>query len=101
MIQKELNFSRYPHKPGWKGRDTSRYAALDMQVQAPTLRQSCLDLLISGAELTADEIAEALDKTILAIRPRVTELSRQGLIEDTGTRRKNVSGKMAIVWRVA
>jgi hypothetical protein len=49
---------------------------------------------------TADEIAAALNRSILTIRPRVSELNRMGKIADSGVRRKNASGRNAIVWRI-
>ena len=72
-----------------------------MADKAPTLRELCKAALqASDAGLTADEVAEVLDQSILSIRPRLTELGRLGDIEDTGERRKNQSGKKAIVWRM-
>jgi hypothetical protein len=49
---------------------------------------------------TADEIAAAINYSILTVRPRVSELRRQGRILDSGVRRKNISGKSAIVWKI-
>ena len=49
--------------------------------------------------LTADECAAIIGQTVLATRPRVTELNKQGKIIRTGQRRKNVSGASAIVWK--
>jgi len=51
------------------------------------------------AGLTADEIAAALDESVLAVRPRVSELFHAGLIEKTGERRRNQSGLSAHVWK--
>ena len=51
---------------------------------------------------TADEIAIELGKDglgILSVRPRVTELVKTDMLVDTGKRRKNSSGRNAIVWR--
>lgn len=48
--------------------------------------------------LTADELAQRLDMDRYSIEPRTSELRRKGLIRDSGRRRKNASGKMAIVW---
>jgi predicted Rossmann fold nucleotide-binding protein DprA/Smf involved in DNA uptake len=86
----------YPTSPGWKRTDTSREAA--QTVNAATLRARVLRVLIDGP-LTADECAEALRCPILSIRPRLSELRLQGKVEDTGERRRNDSGKRAIVWR--
>jgi predicted ArsR family transcriptional regulator len=49
---------------------------------------------------TADEIAMDLNLSVLSVRPRVSELNRNGEIEQTGTRRKNESGMTATVWRI-
>ena len=50
--------------------------------------------------LTADEIAQQLSESILNVRPRVSELVTSGHVVETSERRKNRSGKRAIVWRV-
>jgi hypothetical protein len=64
------------------------------------LRRVVLDVLAAQpAGLTADEIAAALDESVLAIRPRVSELFHAGLIEKTGERRRNQSGLSAHVWK--
>lgn len=49
---------------------------------------------------TADEIAEIVGETVLAIRPRLSELKKLGKIEPTGERGKNASGQSAHRWRV-
>jgi hypothetical protein len=36
-----------------------------------------------------------------SIQPRTTELCRKGLIRDSGQRRRNATGKLAIVWIAA
>jgi len=53
---------------------------------------------LSVQNLTADETAALMDKTVLAIRPRFAELHKDGVIRDTGERRRNESGKSAVVW---
>lgn len=50
---------------------------------------------------TADEIADALKRSILTVRPRVSELNKAALIRDSGERRRNASGHGAIVWMKA
>ena len=89
----------YPAIPGHRGTDTSIAAAASMHDSAPTLRSRVLDALARQPG-TADECAARLGETILACRPRLTELQRLGLIEDTGERRANVSGRLAAVWTV-
>jgi predicted ArsR family transcriptional regulator len=55
--------------------------------------------LLSREELSADQVAAAMGETVLSIRPRLSELAKKGLIEDSGRRAVNASGKRAIVWR--
>ena len=95
----------YPNSPGWKEDDTSRDAAHAMAWAAPALRKRVMAELakVKGATppgLTADEIASRLDLTVLAIRPRVSELHTAGRIVKTGERRTNVSGLAAHVWMI-
>jgi predicted ArsR family transcriptional regulator len=69
-------------------------------VRSERLRALVLELLAATASgLTADEAAAKLDESVLAVRPRVSELFHAGLIEKTGERRLNASGLFAHVWR--
>lgn len=90
--------ARYPSAPGHRDTDTSREAAADMASRVTGLRLAVLGALVE--DRTADECAAVLGESVLAIRPRTTELKRLGLITDTGERRPNASGKRAIVWRL-
>lgn len=89
---------RYPQKPGAQDRDTSRAAAEHADETAPQLRARALAVLERSKGLTADEVAGRLGLSILSIRPRVTELARLGKVRDSGLRRRNASGRNAIVW---
>ncbi|WP_294390347.1 hypothetical protein [uncultured Sphingomonas sp.] len=89
---------RYPAAPGAQDRDTSRAAADAIAPKAQILRHMALDVLERSNGLTADQVAARLGMSILSIRPRITELSRMGKVRDTGERRRNASGKNAIVW---
>lgn len=88
----------YPHVPGAKARDTSFEAADQIAPRAPILRARCLEALEHSNGLTADEVAGRLGLSILSVRPRITELARDGKVRDSGARRNNASGKRAIVW---
>jgi predicted ArsR family transcriptional regulator len=90
----------YPNSPGFQNTDTSEAAAAAIEPEAPNLRALVLRAL-SDRPATADECASEIGVSILAIRPRLTELRKLGSIEDTGQRRRNVSGRSAIVWRRA
>ncbi len=90
----------YPTLPAVGRTDTSR-AAAPSGPQAVNLQKDVLRVLRKGPA-TADETANSLGKSILAIRPRFSELRAQGRIVDTGGRRRNDSSNhRAIVWKLA
>lgn len=91
--------AKYPHTAGAKARDTSFDAAQAISGRAVRLRDKVLSAL-RGKSMTADECAEAIGETIITTRPRLSELAARSTIKDTGERRKNISGKQAIVWAV-
>jgi len=87
----------YPVLPGFQNDSTSRDAANSMLPELSFLRSECARIL-KGGDFTADEVADAIGRSVLAIRPRITELYKLELIDDTGRRRPNDSGRKAIVW---
>lgn len=76
--------------------DTSREALASIDTAA--LRSQVLDAFKRWGRGTADEIAGRLRVDRLSVRPRCSELRSLSQIHDTGQRRKNKSGKRAIVW---
>lgn len=96
---KQLAIDFYPTTPGYKRRETSRNAAKAIANRAPKLRDRAFEVLKTW-EMTADEIAHALQVSILSIRPRISELVELGMVEESGNYRENDSGKAAIVWKV-
>jgi hypothetical protein len=92
--------SIYPDSPGHRGVDTSIAAADALAPQLGRLqRLAGATIRAAGAAgLTADELAEKLGMERWSIQPRTTELKRKGIICDSGVRRRNVTGKAAIVW---
>jgi hypothetical protein len=95
-------FRTYPKAPGFKAPGTSQAAAVAFTGPAAILRSRVLDCITATPDgKTADEIAEQLNCSVLSVRPRVSELHRDGQIEQTGARRKNASGMSANVWRIA
>lgn len=86
----------YPHLAGHQAADTSRDAAPSFE-SASIIRLRVLREYQERGAMTADECAERMRLSILTIRPRCTELKRLGLLRDTGKRRPNASGKMAMV----
>jgi hypothetical protein len=87
----------YPNRPGFKEGDTSRQAAEEMELRAGTLRKAAYDFICRHPRHTADEIAAGLGETVLAIRPRISELRVKGLIVNDG-KGINRSGKLAHQW---
>lgn len=90
--------STYPETPGSKGQDgTSQAAAKAIAPNAKTLRRMALvtlDRLGTGTPLEVTSTAKAHPSQL---QPRFSELKAMGLIEATGERRRNPSGKMAAV----
>ena len=85
----------YPNAPGYKRQGTSQEAA--QSIDAQTIRDACLACFYES-DYTADEVADKLKLSVLAVRPRITELQRKGEIRATFRRRRNASGRNAIVW---
>ena len=91
----------YPNAPGYKVAGPSKLAAQKVASTSTKLRAAVLEEFKQNpAGLTADEVATALNLSVLSVRPRVSELNRLGMIEQTGARRRNDSGMSATVWRV-
>lgn len=98
--QLDLVLDPYPRSPGFQKPETSIEAA---EAIAPELKR--LQAMVLGAieeagsfGRTADEVATRLELTPFTARPRCTELRELGLIEDSGFRRENTSGRRATVW---
>lgn len=92
----------YPDAPGVRkgAPSTSQEAATALAPQLGRLQKLTLaaiqDAGLNG--LTADELAARLEMERWTVQPRTSELKAKGLIADSGNRRKNVTGKRAVVW---
>lgn len=95
----------YPNEAGFKDTGTSKDAAqhIENSGQAKTLRNRVIEHVrkcgYNGC--TPDVCAAALGETVLAIRPRFTELENLGLIRRTKLTEKNDSGRNASVYLYA
>jgi len=86
--------SRYPDSPGFKIEGTSEQAAASVVSEAARLQKAVLCVLYRHPRgLTADQCAEFMGEPILSVRPRFSELQRKGMVETTGERRRNKSGR--------
>jgi hypothetical protein len=95
--------SFYPNAPGHRNIDTSVAAANALAPKLGRLQRMTLEAIKNAGwhGHTADELAAALEMDRWSIQPRTSELRRKGLIRDSGQRRPNNSGKLAIVWTAA
>lgn len=81
--------------------DTRRESERQIAPERARLQRAVLEAVEQHGPMTANEIAARIGETVLAVRPRVCELSKAGLLRDTGERRSNQSGRPAIVWAAA
>lgn len=99
-IFEQLGSAPYGDLPGFRQPTTSGDAARAVASRVSELKDRILASLRRSPD-TPDEVARRLGCTVLAVRPRFTELKVAGLIEKTGERRTNISGLKAHVWRTA
>lgn len=79
--------------------DTSRAAAAKVTLTIALRQSIVLAALKRIGPSTGDELMAHLKTTNPnAVRPRLTELRKLGMIRDTGARRPTPSGGTAIVW---
>lgn len=61
-----------------------------------TIKEKIRELMQEGVNLTADEIAGALDLRVLSVRPRVCELVAEGLLHAIGTKRNRYQNTLTV-----
>lgn len=92
---------RYPDDPGAKGPDgTSQDAADAIAPSVPHLRRVAMLALERLGTATPLEAVAVSGVPREALQPRFSELRAMGLVEPTGARRRNPSGKFAAVLRL-
>lgn len=92
---------RYPDIPGAKGSDgTSQDAADEIAQRVPYLRRVAMRSLAKLGEATVLEAVAFAEVARESLQPRFSELRAMGLVEPTGARRRNPSGKAAAVLRL-
>lgn len=91
----------YPHIPGAKGLDgTSQDAVKSIKPCVSYLRRVAMHSLGKLGEATVLEAVAVAKVTRESLQPRFSELRAMGLVEPTGARRRNPSGKCAAVLRL-
>ena len=95
-----MSDDRYPDAPGHRGVDTSIEAAEDIGAAAGRLQRIVLAAIRDAGHhgRSTNELADQLQLDRNSIQPRTSELRSKRLIADSGVRRRNASGKRAIVW---
>lgn len=90
----------YPYSAGYKEHGTSKSAAELIDAGVKTIREQVFGIIANKGNYgaTADEVAELLNLSSFTVRPRVTELYKQGKITRADTKRKNKSGLNAYVY---
>lgn len=78
--------------------DTSIEAAAKIAPAASTLRRAVLQYIENNGPSTDEEMQKALGMPANTQRPRRRELVQQGLLYDSGARKKTASGRNAILW---
>ena len=86
---------------GYQHRDTSLAAADDSKGKKATLREQVYKLLTqTPIPLSTEQIAETLGRPYVSVQPRLSELSNDNRIKDSGERGKTQWGKSCILWEV-
>ena len=81
--------------------ETRREAYYEAEQLAPTRRRIIYGALKKYGPQTADELMERLGyDDPNCVRPRLTELKKEGLIEALGRRTSKRTGKSGAVWQV-
>jgi hypothetical protein len=82
--------------------DTEREAAEKIAPRVTGLRLKVLSALADKGETgaTGEVITNILGEWLYSVKPRITELSRYGLVEDSGRRVMNSRKRNEIVWQI-
>jgi hypothetical protein len=80
-------------------RQTSLDAYEEAKPRMPRLHSLIWDALDRHGPHTPDEMATRLNENVLTVRPAFTKMAKENMIADTGTRRRNDSKRLAMVWR--
>jgi hypothetical protein len=106
-VVRDSDATGYVGLPYTPGSDTSRAAAVQALGSADTQRANVLSLLTQAGDdgCTHEELQDALRQlgyrySDSGVRTRCSELVDQGLVEDSGGRRRSRHQRWMAVWRV-
>lgn len=81
--------------------DTEVEAAVRIAPRVTGLRRKALLVLAQAARgRTGEQVAETMDEWLYSVKPRITELVRMGLVEDSGRRSLNRRKRQEIIWQI-
>lgn len=81
--------------------DTEVAAAVQVAPRVTGLRKQALEALSRQTQgATGEELSEIMDEWLYSVKPRLTELARFGLIEDSGRRKVNSRKRQEIIWQI-
>lgn len=89
----------YVHGVPHNGTDTSEAAAESLKDYAGELGHRIWKYLGIHGPLTCEELESCLDMSHQTVSGRLTVLRDNGRVVDTGERKRNRTGRMAILWR--
>ena len=95
LFDVEVNKMHHRNAP-----DTEREAAEKIAPRVTGLRLKVLSALRDEGETgaTGEVITNILGEWLYSVKPRITELARMGLVEDSGRRVMNSRKRREIVW---
>lgn len=95
LFDVEINKMHHRNAP-----DTEREAAEKIAPRVTGLRLKVLSALRDEGEAgaTGEVITNILGEWLYSVKPRITELARMGLVEDSGRRVLNSRKRREIVW---
>ena len=79
--------------------DTQAEAFKKSQPRNKPIKMKIFSALITRP-MASYELAFVLDISLLSVRPRLSELRKEGVIFDTRIRKKNPSGSNEVVWQL-
>ena len=86
---------------GFQDNDASELAAQFNSAGKVTLREQVKQLFIVNKRLTAEQVCNLLQRAEISVKPRITELKNEGVIQNSGERVVGKWGTSITVWEVS
>jgi len=86
---------------GFQDNDASELAAQFNAAGKVTLRDQVKQLFIDNKRLTAEQVSNLLQRAEISVKPRITELKNEGVIQNSGERVVGKWGTSITVWEVS